>query len=258
MSAHLKFTVPALPSEDRRPSPGFRRHATGGKMIQRRDLLSMLAGGASALLIGCSKRLPTYRYRLTVEVDTPRGLRRGSSVIEVRTVDQVAFPGPEAGGIRSSVTGEAVAVDLPGGQTLFALLRDNTPNSEMFASRAALWAYAPRIPPDTAIASVLAQQTGIRELPKQYYPVLVHFRDIRDSASVTRVDPADLAANFGEGFAIRRITIEMTDDPVSAGIRKRLLWLSDFPEPSLKPGHSAHDFTFPAIIRFGDFRRNDP
>jgi hypothetical protein len=257
MSAYLKFTVPALPSEDRRPSPGFRRHASGGKMIQRRDLLSMLAGCASALLIGCSKRLPTYRYRLTVEVDTPQGLRRGSSVIEVRTVDQIAFPGPEAGIARTSVTGEAVAVDLPGGQTLFALLR-NDAHSSNFPSQVIWEAYPPLVTPDAASAlRALLKQDGLRVLAPRSYPTLARFRDIRNSASVVRVNPADLAASFGNNTRLRRITIELTDAAVSEGIRKKLVWLSEFPEPSLKPGHSGDDFTFPAILRFGHFRRSD-
>lgn len=42
---------------------------------------------ASAALPGCAAAdsTPDYRYRLTVEVDTPGGLRTGSSVIEVET-----------------------------------------------------------------------------------------------------------------------------------------------------------------------------
>ncbi|MEP0393170.1 MAG: hypothetical protein ABJ205_00340 [Erythrobacter sp.] len=43
---------------------------------------------AGALLLGgCGAEdvAPDYRYRLTVEVDTPEGLKTGSSVIEVST-----------------------------------------------------------------------------------------------------------------------------------------------------------------------------
>ena len=71
---------------------------------------------------GCGKpTLPDYRYRLTVEVDTPQGLRTGSSVIQVAS----SVSGPYAlrpGVVSTQVKGEAVAVDLPGGKVLFALL----------------------------------------------------------------------------------------------------------------------------------------
>ena len=33
-----------------------------------------------------------------------------------------------------------------------------------------------------------------------------------------RVDPADLAATFGAGFALREITLEVTDDAVTEGV----------------------------------------
>src|SRR3546814_12072052 len=57
---------------------------------------------------------------LTVEVETPTGVRSGSSVIET-TITK----GPRTGqgsGLTATMKGEAVAVDLGSGQTLFALL----------------------------------------------------------------------------------------------------------------------------------------
>lgn len=54
------------------------------RMNRRVTLGSLLALGTLALA-GCGDPTPTYRYRLTVEVNTPEGLRTGSSVIEVET-----------------------------------------------------------------------------------------------------------------------------------------------------------------------------
>lgn len=66
-----------------------------------------------------------YHYKMTVEVETPDGLRPGSSVREViYTEDLIAkylIKLPDAGVVSVRQHGEAVAVDLPGGQTLFAL-----------------------------------------------------------------------------------------------------------------------------------------
>jgi hypothetical protein len=60
------------------------------------------------------------------------------------------------------------------------------------------------------------------------YPMLVTFGDEADPTSVTLVDPDDLAATFGAGVKLRRITAELTDDPVTTGIEKRLGWLTNY------------------------------
>ena len=55
--------------------------------MTRRSLLGVMAAGFSGALSGCGLFVD-YRYRckLTVEVETPRGLKRGSSVFEVKTL----------------------------------------------------------------------------------------------------------------------------------------------------------------------------
>jgi copper chaperone CopZ len=52
--------------------------------------------------------------------------------------------------------------------------------------------------------------------------------------AVQRVDPANLAASFGPGIRLKRITVEVTDDDVTTGIEKRLRWLSKH-RGTLKP-----------------------
>lgn len=55
--------------------------------------------------------------------------------------------------------------------------------------------------------------------------MLVTFGDLADPTSVRLVDANNLAANFGEGVSLKRITVQMTDDPVTTGIEGRLQWL---------------------------------
>ena len=59
-------------------------------------------------------------------------------------------------------------------------------------------------------------------------PMLVRFADIADPKTVERVDPENLAASFGAGYALQRVVVEETDDPVTSGIEKRLRWLGDY------------------------------
>jgi len=209
--------------------------------VTRRDLL--LASGAvlmAAMLSGCSRALPTYRYRLTVEVDTPQGLRSGSSVIEVRTFDQGSgFPGPEAGGLRMGAIGEAVAVDLPSGKTLFVLLRSESKYDG--ASGYAIAAYSETLKRKPGPLSKDVQWVDwLREIKRQttpavvprflmvsgrrqdVYPVMVTFRNSRDPRTVVPVDPDNLSDAFGRGVSLKRIVAQITDDPVTVGIRRKL------------------------------------
>ena len=57
--------------------------------------------------------------------------------------------------------------------------------------------------------------------------MLVTFGDLHDPKSVVTVDPADLAKSFGEGITLKRITVQITDEPVSKSIEKRLRLLKD-------------------------------
>jgi hypothetical protein len=196
---------------------------------------------AGLILASCSPpedSTPDYRYRLTVEVETPEGLRTGSSVIEVRQ-----SMGRSAGSgfgkkIMRRARGEAVAVDLPGGRTLYALLRSD--DNVDWATNV-MQMLAPEIegePWEDVFDNVLLIE-GEVEVPRTWppiapfgersaYPMLVTFGDESDPTSVARVDPDDLASTFGEDYELGGVTVELTDDPVTTGIEKRLGWLDSY------------------------------
>ncbi|MEP2549784.1 MAG: hypothetical protein ABJH26_00690, partial [Marinomonas sp.] len=181
---------------------------------------------------------PSYRYKLTVEVDTPDGIKSGFSVIEVDThiASENAIPTP--GLLSFKVRGEAAAVDLPNGQTVFALLRSE---SEI--------QWAAKIVPHVVLEvggkgderikaqlKAIRSMKGARAIPRTWpkvawieersgYPMLVTFGDLDDPTSVAEVDPDDLSSSFGEGYALKRITVQVTDEAVTTGIEKRLGWL---------------------------------
>jgi hypothetical protein len=59
----------------------------------------------------------------------------------------------------------------------------------------------------------------------------VGFEDYSDPKSVFAVDPADLAASYGEGYALTRLTLQMTDDPLTQGEEEKVLgWLRGYEE----------------------------
>ena len=55
--------------------------------------------------------------------------------------------------------------------------------------------------------------------------MLVTFKDINDPKTVERVDPNNLAEAFGQGVRLARASIEITNEPVTTGIEKRLPWM---------------------------------
>jgi hypothetical protein len=91
-------------------------------MTSRRDFTAAAGLAALSLLGGCGSFLfpSRYRFRMTVEVSTPQGLKTGSSVMEVSATRQILATS-ETHPISAGLRGEAVVVDLPSGP-LFALL----------------------------------------------------------------------------------------------------------------------------------------
>ncbi len=189
---------------------------------------------AITILSGCGST-EKVRYRMTVEVETPRGLRSGSAVREVEQYIPPSIPmlGEDRGGF--AVKGEAVTIDIGTGQTMFALLRSENgdvdyaatlpdralrsalmpgdPNARRNEKSAELWPVAPRT---------------YKFANADHLPMLVRFVDINKPDTIEKVDANDLAKAFGAGVRLKRITISITNDPITSGISKRFTWWSNY------------------------------
>jgi hypothetical protein len=191
-------------------------------------------------LSGCNDKSTTFRYRLTMEVETPDGLRTGSSVIEVR-VDQLGPNSiPNRNGADVIATGEAVSVDLPNRKTIYALLVSENNRSwaewVMISITPAFSAkYNGRLAP--RLEDMLNNRNKIvvpRYFPRQhpsqpknvnFYPMFVTFDNQRDPSSVRMINPDDFSATLGKGIILKHLTVQLTDAPISEGITRRLPWL---------------------------------
>lgn len=173
------------------------------------------------------------RYKMTLVIDTPNGERSGSAVREV--VFHVPNKLPSLVQARASwiLRGEAVAVDVIPGQTLFALLIGGRRDPE-YATRILAKIYgsaSPEWPSDTPRTVTIwptAPLALIRDTDDPL-PMLARFRDIAAPKSIERVDPANLADTFGPGVALRSITISLVDEPITNTMGSRLRWLQSMP-----------------------------
>lgn len=170
----------------------------------------------------------TYRYRLTIEVVTPDGLRSGSSVLEVRS-SETTVGLIEMRGVRNALRGEAVFVDLGQGRNLIAVLgggADGSDGTTMY--RLPVLAFSlEKLTWEDQQAALMGPLTGNQEdVPRQALPTLVTFSDLSDPTTARVVDPSNLQGVFGSGVKFNRAWVEMTKDKVTRGIEKKLPWWS--------------------------------
>lgn len=194
----------------------------------------------------------TVRYRMTVSVDTPEGIRTGSAVRQMN-LEQ----GQKGSGW---VVGEAVVVDLGSRGTLFALMDGS--NIGWGISYAASADFRGLRDKNTPIG------TKWTMTPREY-PVLVAFKDINDPKTLRslleiknngpRYGRDYIIASdhfeelFGSGIKLKEITVERTNDPITTGIEKYLPWIHCAARPR-DPGNRFTRYETYGNIDMGTFK----
>jgi hypothetical protein len=220
--------------------------------------LKHLAIAGAVLLASCGDDdFPDYRYKMTVIVSTPEGEKAFTSVREVQQEEQSSIQDSSGRMVKTSLRGEAMILDLPGGQTVYALLSkpDNPDQAKYIAGGALLPAVRPvkrddrfddlhsesgeYLDRDAAEQQAMVRTVGPRELPRErtvnslgialdkphpLWPMFVTFDDPNDPATIREVSP--------ESIGVERITIEITDEPVTTGIERHLAWLARYQQES--------------------------
>jgi hypothetical protein len=195
----------------------------------------------AALVIGDQIRInrPGHKYRLTVEVETPEGVKSASGVMAVHPDRGYSGRG------HTTIKGDAVLVDLGGGKNLLALLAqiDNTSLDLDGVTYLALRAY--QAAGRRVSFNEMSRQTGAVPVTGPLIPVLVTFAAPGDPASARAVSPDDLEAALGNGFHLRGISAEVVPngiwpldfggalgEPVTRGIEARLPWWTEKDDPA--------------------------
>lgn len=169
----------------------------------------------------CFFAFPTYSWhqKMTIEVEEDGQIYSGSSVVSVRWRKNDALGALHGPAWLSSIRGEATFVELPGRGVLFALLSDSG-NTAVFTSDLPTRLMTGRKGWARGEAEFAAVEAAVGEtwpVPLSLYPLLVTFTDINDPKTVQKVDPKNLMATFGAGVSLKRITLEITDEPVREG-----------------------------------------
>lgn len=172
----------------------------------------------AALLYGSLKLLDRVEFagfgewrwhqRLELEVETPAGLVRGTSVQRNETGATPSWL--FGGGMGSRIKGEALVLEVAPGRYLFALLSETKYDPFVLF-------FPKQVPRE--VATRLSKLRAKQEIPRDQLPLLVTFDNVADPRTVQRVDPANLAASFGPGFSLKSATLEIlsTSAPVTEG-----------------------------------------
>jgi hypothetical protein len=174
------------------------------------------------------------RYRLTVEVQDGDLVKTGSSVVEALYDIQPtwSWSGP---GNSTRVIGYAPTVDLGDKGLLFLTFADatRTPaeraerNDYVFCAADDVYclpfeAYGERGTSVTthhddrkAPIEALLKNSGPREVPFAALPKLARFRNGDDQRLLVHVTPYNLASTFGPNVQLKRVVLQLTDDPIT-------------------------------------------
>jgi hypothetical protein len=182
--------------------------------MNRRSLMQFSGlASAATLLSGCWLFPAEWKRKLTVTISSPTG-EKSALVVQYQSLSE----DPVTGAAHSTLKGEAVVLEVTSGKYLFALIQENKPQTELIV-----------FPGEAPLVSThnLSGVVGkVFQVPQSAYPMLVTFTDINDPKSVKEVKPSDLAATFGAGFALKSITLEITDEKVTEGVVEKVLpWI---------------------------------
>ena len=195
----------------------------------------------AALVIGDQIRInrPGHKYRLTVEVDTPEGVKSASGVMAVHPDRSYSRGG------KTLTKGDAVLVDLGGGKNLVALMAqiDNSldlDGTNYVALRAYTAAQGKRVS-----FNEMSRVSGVVPVKGALIPVLVSFGDPANPGTARTVAPEDAEAALGKGFRLHAVTAEVVPnglwpldfggplgEPVTRGITAKLPWMNNTDNPA--------------------------
>lgn len=206
---------------------------------------------------------PEHKYRLTIDVQTPGGVKSASGVMAVHMGKDAGIL-PEAGG-RAGMKGDAIFIDLGDGRHLIAALAHGR-NAAHYDGMNFLAMNAFAAAGQKVRFKDVNQLSGKAQVYGDLIPTLVTFTNLTDPKTAQVLDPGDVEATFGKGFHLIRIVLEMVPvglwpldfggplgEPVTRGIEKRLPWVTTV--KGLLSGRFGCNPSVEQCLDVGHFRR---
>jgi hypothetical protein len=167
----------------------------------------------------------SYRYRLTINIETDGKLHSGSSVVEV--IWYAHFM-PELVSFSPELRGQAALVDLGSrGVVVATLVAKDWGWHNTDAGWGALWLVPRAFGVKDAIdgLSAVARLRGKRELGLNNLPRLLWFSNPQDPHTAKTILVDDIASVLGQSARFAGASVEMTRDPLVIDIRQKLPWV---------------------------------
>ena len=170
-----------------------------------------------------------WRYKITIAIETPEGIKTGSAVREVsNSVSAFRVDLPDVGN-PAKVRGEAVVIDLGDRGLVFGIISDRSDNElyEAFPVEGASTA--------KGIKHFNSLPIGSKAEITNNIPRLVRFDDLKYPSSAELVFSKYKGAvknNFqqiyGAGYKLDSVLIEIIEEDVTWSINKILPWIDQF------------------------------
>ncbi len=188
----------------------------------------------------------TRNYHITIEIETPEGIKSGSAVRQIVISNRFAL-NPDISPVYYNVRGEAVIIDLGDRGYVFVLVGRGP---EEFRS-----AFPYR---SNDLREVIKYynnlENGAQAVLEKSHPRLVMFDDLNDPMTVKGIDRLKMDEVLGEGVTFKRATIEITDDPMTTGIENMLPWLKNL-KANLDGTSGTFSNKLSNTLHVGNFRR---
>ncbi|MCU7846964.1 MAG: hypothetical protein KZQ89_02995 [Candidatus Thiodiazotropha sp. (ex Lucinoma kastoroae)] len=175
----------------------------------------------------------SWRYKLTVEIDTPEGLKSGSAVREVSVVYTPKSSTRAKPHRKISIKGEAVVIDLGDQRKVFSLLVGGRWGVDQ-PSRIFYDIFPVSFPAQSIEGLEYYSQLKDKKvvLDEDHYSSMVMFEDINDQMTVKRVYGRtrttvddQFEERFGKDYRIKQVIIETTDEEVTWKVAEIIPWV---------------------------------
>lgn len=183
-----------------------------------------LSGASLALLGGCSivSESITIRFRLTLYLDVFGTPRKQSTVLEGTWVDTKGYGQGERW--VAKFRGDAIVFPIASDRIVIALLGPvQSKEHGLSLSNSMFYNFAGELRDganSTDFWKRLKTWQGEHELPRTYWPVLL-ISPPNDPTEARYLDPD----GTGSPVSVRKVTLKVTDEPVSRGIEKQIPWI---------------------------------